>query len=315
MDGKRGADNILEEGLQSLGQFDPAVEALLRRRPDTKDLLNAYIDESERFNPAYGLISAKDREELVIRHILDSLSPLGIIARLCAEWNGTRALDNGGGGGGNAHALDTAHGGDNTHAFDNATAGGNAHALDNGGNGGNTHALDNATAGGNAHALDNARSGGDGNARLFNIADAGSGAGLPGIPLAIVLREASFSLVERMGRRAGFLRGALAVLGLSNVTVREEEMEKMARRAPACFNLIVFRAFKPLEGSVLKGLLALLEPGGSLAAWKGRRDKIAAEMAAAERSGIGPGAWEAVPLHVPFLDEERHLVLIRRKTG
>jgi hypothetical protein len=40
-------------------------------------------------------------------------------------------------------------------------------------------------------------------------------------------------------------------------------------------------------------------------------EKIAAEMAAAETSGIGPGAWEALPLQVPFLDEERHLVIIR----
>jgi 16S rRNA (guanine527-N7)-methyltransferase len=252
MDGKPGADRVLEEGLQSLGQSDPVAAALLRRRPDTGSLLGTYIDEIERFNPAYGLVSAKDREELVVRHILDSLSPLGIIARLRAGRNNTRALDSGGTG-------------DNTYSF--------------------------------------------------NIADAGSGAGLPGIPLAIALREASFTLIERMGRRAGFLRGALAVLGLSNVTVKEEEMEKMARRAPERFDLVVLRAFRPLEGPVLKGLLALLEPGGSLAAYKGRRDKIAAEMAAAEKSGIGPGTWEAVPLRVPFLDEERHLVIIRRETG
>ena len=249
MNGKPGADRILEEGLRSLSQSDPGAADLLHRRTNVKDLLNIYIDEIERFNPAYGLVSVKDREELVIRHILDSLAPLGIIARLCAERHNTHAPDSGGGN----------------------------------------------------------------NAHLFRVADAGSGAGLPGIPLAIVLREASFTLIERMGRRAGFLRGALAVLGLSNAAVREEDTEQMARQAsaPEQFDLIVFRAFKALEGPALKALLGLLGPGGSLAAWKGRLDKITAEMTAAEKSGIGIGDWKAIPLHVPFLNEERHLVTIR----
>jgi 16S rRNA (guanine527-N7)-methyltransferase len=251
VDDRAEADGILDGGLRSLGQADPLVETLLRRRPDTKSLLGAYIEEIERFNPAYGLVSVRDRKELVIRHILDSLAPLGIIARLCAERNGISA------------GADSES--DNIHSC--------------------------------------------------SIADAGSGAGLPGIPLAVVLREASFTLIERMGRRAGFLRGALAVLGLANVTVREEDLERAARRTPACFNLVVFRAFRPLEGPVLKGLFALLEPGGSLAAWKGRRDRITAEMAAAEKDGVGPGAWEARPLRVPFLDEERHLVTVRREIG
>jgi 16S rRNA (guanine527-N7)-methyltransferase len=250
MSGKSGADRILEEGLQSLSRSDPAAAEILHRRTDVKDLLNIYIDEIERFNPAYGLVSVKDREELVIRHILDSLAPLGIVARLYAERN-------------------------------------------------NTHALNIACDSNGAH--------------LFNIADAGSGAGLPGIPLAIALREMSFTLIERMGRRAGFLRGTLAVLGLSNATVREEEMEQTARRASASerFDLIVFRAFKALEGPILKILLGLLGPGGSLAAYKGRMDKIAAEMTAVEKSGIRIGGWEAIPLHVPLLNEERHLVIIR----
>ncbi|MDR1898544.1 MAG: 16S rRNA (guanine(527)-N(7))-methyltransferase RsmG [Treponema sp.] len=234
-----GADRLLDEGLRSLGRWDPAAAALLRRRPDTRRLLNTYIEEIERFNPAYGLVAVKNREELVIRHILDSLAPLGIIARLLGE----------------------------------------------------------QPAGNNAHS--------------FTIADAGSGAGLPGIPLAIVLREASFTLIERTGRRAGFLRGALAVLGLSAVTVKEEELEQTARdpAAAGSFDLVVFRAFRPLEGPILRGLLALLRPGGVLAAYKGRKDRVTAEMAAAEKSGAGP--WEAVPLRVPFLDEERHLALLR----
>jgi 16S rRNA (guanine527-N7)-methyltransferase len=289
MGGESAAGRILEEGLQSLGQSDPLVEALCNRRPGVKSLLNAYIEEIERFNPAYGLVSVKDREELVIRHILDSLAPLGIIVRLCGERS-------------NIHALDTGYagGGDNTHSFDITRDDSNAHSFDITRGGNNVHSSD------IAHDSDNAHS--------FHIADAGSGAGLPGIPLAIVLREISFTLIERMGRRAGFLRGALAVLGLSNVTVREEEIGQMSRRSSASgrFDLIVFRAFKTLEGPILKGLLGLLRPGGSLAAYKGRMEKITAEMAAAKNSGISSDGWKTVPLQVPFLEEERHLVIIRK---
>jgi 16S rRNA (guanine527-N7)-methyltransferase len=105
-----------------------------------------------------------------------------------------------------------------------------------------------------------------------------------------------------MTRRADFLRDAAAVLGLSNVTVEETEMEK----APAGrFGLVVFRAFRPLEPGILKGLFRLLASGGRLAAYKGRREKTEAEIA-----GLPPESREIHPLFVPFLNEERHRVLI-----
>jgi len=155
------------------------------------------------------------------------------------------------------------------------------------------------------------------------IADVGSGAGLPGIPLAICMPGAEFTLIERMGRRAGFLRNTLAQLGLSNVRVEEEEMEKI--RPLRSFNLVVFRAFRPLEPVIFKGLSRLLVAGGVLAAYKGRRESIEEEMArlleqAGKGSGKGSGktvvpstlSWEVIPLEVPFLEVERHLLLIRQ---
>jgi 16S rRNA (guanine527-N7)-methyltransferase len=106
-----------------------------------------------------------------------------------------------------------------------------------------------------------------------------------------------------MGRRVGFLQNTLAAMALKNVTVEEGEMEKTL---PSRFDLAVFRAFRPLEKSVLKSLLRMLREGGSLAAYKGRRETIEVEMKA-----VGELAWEALPCPVPFLDEERHLVVIR----
>ncbi|MDR2313064.1 MAG: 16S rRNA (guanine(527)-N(7))-methyltransferase RsmG [Spirochaetaceae bacterium] len=136
------------------------------------------------------------------------------------------------------------------------------------------------------------------------LADAGSGAGLPGIPLAICLSGVHCTLIERMTRRADFLRNTLAVLGLSNVTVEEGEIK---RAPPGRFTLLSFRALTPLEPGMLKDLFRLLAPGGRLAAYKGRRKKTEEEIAAA---GLRRESWELIPLKAPFLEEERNLAVL-----
>jgi 16S rRNA (guanine527-N7)-methyltransferase len=113
-----------------------------------------------------------------------------------------------------------------------------------------------------------------------------------------------------MGRRAGFLRNVLAVLGLSNCTVEETEAENAA---PGRFDTVTFRAFHPLTANLLECLFRLLAPEGRLAAYKGRREKTETELAAA---GLGRyGAYRLIPLTVPFLNEERHLALIPLSAG
>jgi 16S rRNA (guanine527-N7)-methyltransferase len=232
-------DKCIAEGLTLLCRGSQKTAALIEPyRSSIIDRLTCYIHEIERFNSAYGLVKVRDRNELVIRHILDSLAPLGHIAAL----------------------LETA---DPKSASDLPPV----------------------------------------------LADIGSGAGLPGIPLAICLPGVKLSLIERMGRRANFLRNTLAVLGLSSVTVEETEAE---RAAPGRFNAVVFRAFHPLERTLLDTLFRLLALGcgdsakaGVIAAYKGRREKILAELEAVSCTA------EIIPLSVPFLDEERHLVLIR----
>ncbi|MDR1100363.1 MAG: 16S rRNA (guanine(527)-N(7))-methyltransferase RsmG [Treponema sp.] len=222
-------DQTLEAGLAELRGSDPDIDALFGSRGDAiARLLDTYLAEIERFNPAYSLVGARDRQELVVKHILDSLAPLGIMRRLPRRFPPPHT-----------------------------------------------------------------------------IADAGSGAGLPGIPLAMCLPETRVILIERMGRRAGFLRNTLAVLGLSNVTVEETEMEKAA---PGRCHIVTFRAFRPLEPRLLKGLFRLCADGGLLAAYKGRREKIEEEM---QSAGKAAGPWEALPCPVPFLAEERHLLTIK----
>jgi 16S rRNA (guanine527-N7)-methyltransferase len=118
------------------------------------------------------------------------------------------------------------------------------------------------------------------------IADLGSGGGFPGLVLAIALPDAQVALVESVGRKVAFLRGAIERLGLVNA----EAIQARAEDWPAgigAHDLVTARALAPL--SVLVEYAApLLALRGRLAAWKGARD--AAEEAdgrvAAQRLGM-----------------------------
>ncbi|MCD1655760.1 16S rRNA (guanine(527)-N(7))-methyltransferase RsmG [Treponema zuelzerae] len=138
-----------------------------------------------------------------------------------------------------------------------------------------------------------------------NLADVGSGAGFPGIPLAMLFPDVRVSLVERMSKRCAFLENCRAVLGLKNVEVLNAEVEN----APAAaYQVVAFRAFRPLERPMLRSLLALVRAGGCLAAWKARKEKIREEMSQIEKDAEG---WSVHPVAAPFLEhEERNLVVI-----
>jgi len=137
-----------------------------------------------------------------------------------------------------------------------------------------------------------------------SLADLGSGAGFPGIPLALTFPLARTVLVERMERRAGFLESTLLALGRTDVTVLQRTFEEVKDG----FDLVTFRAFTPLETKIVKKMRKILAPGGRIAAYKGRREVIDAELDA-----LGPLAAgaEVIPLTVPFLEEERHLVVLK----
>jgi 16S rRNA (guanine527-N7)-methyltransferase len=139
------------------------------------------------------------------------------------------------------------------------------------------------------------------------ITDLGSGGGFPGLVLAIALPEARVSVVESIGRKAAFLRSAVARLELANVEVvhaRAEEWPQGLER----HDLITARALAPL--SVLVEYAApLLRLGGSLVLWKARRDPAEEADGAAAAAALGMGALDAWPV-VPFSGAgDRHLYL------
>lgn len=137
------------------------------------------------------------------------------------------------------------------------------------------------------------------------VADIGSGAGLPGIPLAIMLPHIRFHLVERSGKRTGFLRNIILTLGLNNVSVIEETMEKLTDR----YELVTFRGFSPFQNSLMKHLKKILcEEKGTVLAYKGRQEQITEELEGLKDDPVREISTIAVD--VPFLDEERHLVIM-----
>lgn len=126
------------------------------------------------------------------------------------------------------------------------------------------------------------------------LADAGSGGGLPGIPLAIARPDWHVVLAEANQKKAAFLRQASIELGLSNAEVHEGRVE--AWRPQPLFDVVISRAFAALDDFVA-ACRHLLAPAGVLAAMTG------AAPAVLDKS------CKLIALRVPLLDAQRHLVL------
>jgi 16S rRNA (guanine527-N7)-methyltransferase len=211
---------LLREGLRDLAVPEPERAAAV---------LDSYMDELERWNPRFGLVKYESREELVVKHVLDSLSAWAVVR-------------------------------------DAVPAG--------------------ATG---------------------TLIDVGSGAGLPGIPLAIVLPGWSVTLLERMARRAAFLRTCALLLRLPHVSVVQSDFHA----ASGTFDVVTFRAFAPLDRF-------LAESSGRgprwrvMLAYKGRKERAEEEMGRA--GALLPSPFEAaiLPLRTPFLDEDRCMVILKK---
>ena len=234
--------NLLHDGLIELGfpESNAEEEAAfcgipVRPLAQLEPLLERYIALLQEYNAKFDLIKTDDHDEIVVRHILDSLAAVSNLASLMIE---------------------------KTHSgFDSQ----------------------------------------------FTVADIGSGAGLPGIPLAAAFKTIPFVLVERMTKRCGFLSTCARELGLDNVSVEENQAERLEQNR---FDLVVFRAFRPLEKKMLHVLRRILKPAGQLAANKAKREKITEEMQAL---GKNMPDYALQPLTVPFLsDHERNLVVIEK---
>jgi 16S rRNA (guanine527-N7)-methyltransferase len=139
------------------------------------------------------------------------------------------------------------------------------------------------------------------------IADLGSGGGFPGLVLAIALPDAHVALVESVGRKVAFLRGAIERLELANAEAIQARAEAWADGTGA-HGLVTARALAPLA-VLVEYAAPLLAIGGSLVAWKGARDRAEEADGHAAAAALGMGQLQVRPV-TPFEGaRDRHLYL------
>ena len=216
----RKLQEVLEKGMT---EIDPALAD-----PKIISRLVRLYDEIELFNPKYALVNAGG-EELVVRHILDCLAPVGIF-------------------------------------------------------------------------------------RLFSkpsvrMADLGSGSGLPGLVLSSVFENWDISLVERMGRRAGFLRNTVAAMGFGpNVQVVQKDLSEVRNQ----YDIITFRAFRPFK-DIISDLDRILATDGAVLAYKSSEENIREEIRVLEDYVGSSFTAREIGYQVPMLDARRCMLAVTRK--
>ena len=135
--------------------------------------------------------------------------------------------------------------------------------------------------------------------------DVGTGAGLPGIPLAIMLPQSSWVLLDSNGKKTRFVQQAIASCRISNVKVVQSRIQDY--HAESSFDVIVSRAYSSLQDFVTS-VAPLWQSGSRLITMK-------TELSKAEQESIDPHLYklEVTPLQVPGIAQKRSLVTIQRQ--
>lgn len=137
-----------------------------------------------------------------------------------------------------------------------------------------------------------------------SLVDVGTGAGLPGIPLAIALPDLAVTLLDSNHKKGAFLRQAVIDCGLRNVRVEIGRAETL--RPAELFDCAISRAFSDLIGFV-DATSQLVKPDGRLLAMKGVYPDEEIAQLSAQTSLVAAHA-----LHVPGLGASRHLIVLKR---
>jgi 16S rRNA (guanine527-N7)-methyltransferase len=140
--------------------------------------------------------------------------------------------------------------------------------------------------------------------RGTRIADVGTGAGFPGLPLALVNPARQFTLIDSSGKKVRFVAHAAHLLGLSNIEALQARVETLRPQLP--YDTVLARAFAPLP-ELLAAVAGLSGPDTTVLALKGRRPE--AELAAV------PSPWRVHSvreLAVPHLKEARCVIALTR---
>jgi 16S rRNA (guanine527-N7)-methyltransferase len=132
------------------------------------------------------------------------------------------------------------------------------------------------------------------------IADVGTGAGFPGLPLALIEPQRAFTLIDSVAKKIRFVTHAVRTLQLRNVTALQARAESLTPEQP--FDTVIARAYAALP-DLLESVRGMCGPATRVVALKGRypQDELA-EL---------PRGWRLLDAHarlVPGLDAERHIL-------
>jgi 16S rRNA (guanine527-N7)-methyltransferase len=141
------------------------------------------------------------------------------------------------------------------------------------------------------------------------IADAGTGPGFPGIPLALTLPDTRFTLIESTGKKARFVESVIADLDVKNARVVDQRVEDVTKKEP--FDLVTARAFAPLS-KALKFLAPALKKGATALLYKGPDVDAEIDEAAREAKTLGVQCTIAMRYELPDNLGTRTIVQIRR---
>jgi 16S rRNA (guanine527-N7)-methyltransferase len=145
-----------------------------------------------------------------------------------------------------------------------------------------------------------------------SLADLGSGAGVPGLPLAIAMPSLSVALVESAARKCAFLERAIARCGAANARAVHARVEAWPQGMDS-FDVVTARALGPLE-VVVEYAAPLLVLGGTLVVWRGQRDSVAEVAAARAAAAIGLEPGPIAPVKPYPGAQSRHLHLMSKVT-
>jgi len=147
----------------------------------------------------------------------------------------------------------------------------------------------------------------------LKVIDVGSGAGFPGLPLAMVFPDIHMMLLEATGKKVAFLQHIITLLKLPNVETlkaRAEEAGQMNDQR-AAYDLVLARAVARLP-SLLEYLLPLAKVGGLCIAMKGKTASEEADDSTRALSVLGGRLKDIKEIHLPGVEETHYLVVIEK---